>query len=199
MLAPAAPIVAIVYGEGEPVDPVLQAVTDHAAAQGLRLAGFVQRDVARPGRRRCDMVLRDLTSGDAILISEDRGEASRGCRLNVAELLRAMGLARAALDDAPDLLVANKFGRTEAEGGGIRPLVAEALERGVPVLVAVPERNLDAWRDFAGELSVSHRFDPGTANAADVADLLGLDGTPLRLDLAGAAMDEAMRVAQACR
>ena len=39
-------------------------------------------------------------------------------------------------------------------GFGMRDLIAQAVCMGIPVIVAVPERNLRGWREFAGELSV---------------------------------------------
>ena len=58
-----------------------------------------------------------------------------------------------SLDNNPALLVLNKFGKVEADGGGMRGLMAKALERDIPAIIGVPARNLDAWRNFAGEFS----------------------------------------------
>ncbi len=68
----------------------------------------------------------------------------------------------------------NKFGKTEAEGGGTRALIAAAVARGVPVLIAVPDRNLESWRAFAGELAVELRLEDLTG----AADLLAALGSP---------------------
>ena len=54
----------------------------------------------------------------------------------------------------PQLLVLNKFGKVECDGGGLRDLIASAIDRGIPVIIGVPRRNLDAWRNFAGEFAV---------------------------------------------
>ncbi|MGK3946480.1 DUF2478 domain-containing protein, partial [Streptomyces caeruleatus] len=51
------------------------------------------------------------------------------------------------------LLVLNKFGKIEAEGGGMCGVMAKALERGIPVVIGVPARNLEAWRNFADEFA----------------------------------------------
>lgn len=147
------PITAILYSEGRDVDPVMLRIASHLQAQGCALAGFVQRNTARPGRRRCDMVLEDLATGAEIAISEDRGAMARGCHLDLGELLRGAELGRAALSAGPDLLIINKFGKSEGDGGGFRPLISEALHREVPVLVAVPWRNIDSWRLFACDLA----------------------------------------------
>ena len=52
----------------------------------------------------------------------------------------------------------------------VRPqqaLVAMAVDRGIPVVIGVPIRNLAPWRDFAGGMSVEFRDDP-----SEVADWL---------------------------
>jgi hypothetical protein len=146
-------LTALVYADSALADRALRQVVRQYEAAGLRLAGVVQRDTPRAGRTGCDMTLEELSTGTAIAISQDRGPHARGCRLDLGEMARAIHLASAALPGAPDLLVLNKFGKTEVEGGGFRALIAAAIEHGVPVLIAVPYRNLDSWRAFAGELA----------------------------------------------
>lgn len=153
----AAPIAAMIYREGESdaADALLRRITDYLVKSGARLAGFVQRNPPREGQRRCDMVLVDLGSGTHIGIAEDRGPGARGCRLDIGELMRAMALAHRTLGADCDLLVVNRFGKTEANGGGVRSLIADALDRGIGVLIAVPERNVESWNAFAGDLAVA--------------------------------------------
>ena len=146
-------IIALVYSDSELADRFLRRVARCLDSAGRRLAGVVQRDTPRADRVGCDMTLEELSSGAAIGISQDRGPSARGCRLDLGELARAIHLVSVALKQSPDLLILNKFGKTEAEGGGFRALIAEAVELGVRVLVAVPYRNLDQWRAFAGEMA----------------------------------------------
>jgi nucleoside-triphosphatase THEP1 len=146
-------VTALVYADSAMADQALRRVVRHFEAAGLRLAGVVQRDTPRAGRTSCDMTLEELSTGVAIAISQDRGPLARGCRLDLSEMARAIQLASAALQGAPDMLVLNKFGKTEVEGGGFRALIAEAIQQGVPVLIAVPYRNIDPWRAFAGDLA----------------------------------------------
>ena len=153
------PVTALVYQDRATIDRTLRDLVRDLRARGLRLAGVVQRDVARADRRRCDMILESLSGGEPILISQDRGPHARGCRLVVHELLKAMQMVAAALETAPDVLILNKFGKTEAEGGGFRDLIAKAMELGIPVLVGVPRRNLEAWRDYAGSLGTEIDLD----------------------------------------
>ena len=190
-------ITALVYTDSAAADRALRGVVCRLEATGMRLAGIVQRDDPRAGRARCDMVLEELSSGEAILISQDRGPHARGCRLVVGELLRAMQIVAAALDRSADFLILNKFGKTEAEGGGLRDLIVQAVERDVPVLVAVPYRNLDTWRAFAGDLTREIHSD--ALAPAELAAALAAIGDTDRHDLAGQAEDSAEPIAGATR
>ena len=72
-----------------------------------------------------------------------------------------MALTEAGIDAGTRLLIVNKFGKREAEGGGFRPLIAAALERGLPVLVGLGERNAEAFDAFAGDMAET--LDPSEA------------------------------------
>lgn len=151
--APSHAITAILYEDGPEADRAMRRIYVCLTARGVFVAGFVQINEAQPGRSRCDMILHEMASGEEICISEDRGPHARGCKLNLPEMVRAEGLLTAALQRGPDLLIVNKFGKMEALGGGFRPQITSAVEAGVPVLIAVPRRNLEAWHAFAGGLS----------------------------------------------
>lgn len=168
------PIAAILYDEGRRVDCTMRMVVDYLINQGLTIAGFLQRDMPRAGRRRCDMVLEELASGELIGISQDRGPQARGCMLDIDELLRAEARAMAALATRPHLVAVNKFGKTEAEGGGFRQLIAAAMSSDIPVLTTVPRRNLEAWRAFVGSLAIEFEADHLPADAASACAKLGL-------------------------
>ncbi|RWG22949.1 MAG: DUF2478 domain-containing protein [Mesorhizobium sp.] len=150
---PDCPITAIVYSNGWEFEAFLQEITAIMAERGMRLAGLVQRSEPKPDRVKCDMHLRDLATGMLHGISDDRGPHARGCVLNTDRLLRACEAAEAELSRQTDLLVLCKFGKTEAEGGGFRALIAKALELSVPVLIGVPVINLVPFREYSADLA----------------------------------------------
>lgn len=135
-------------------DRFLAGIATRLAAEGLRLAGTVQGNVIRPGRARCDMDILVLPDGPLLRISEDRGNMARGCRLDAGMLETAVAATRRALPGA-DLLIVNKFGKQEAGGRGLAPLVAEAMERGIAVMLGVNGLNLPAFLGFAGGLATA--------------------------------------------
>jgi nucleoside-triphosphatase THEP1 len=149
-----APLCALVRDAEGAADAFLARVAERARVAGLRLAGALQSDARRPGRRRSDMVLRDLADGRRTLISEDRGDFAEACRLDAGGLTEAAARIERAIRAAPpDLALFNKFGKAEAEEGrGVRDAIAAALEAGASVLLSVAPDRVAALRTFAGEL-----------------------------------------------
>jgi len=168
------PITALVYTDSEAADQALRTIALTLLERGCRLAGLVQHNTPRPGRSRCDMMLEELSSGALLGISQDRGPLARGCALDVGQLLQAMQIVRAGLGQRPDLVILNKFGKTEAEGAGFRPLIGEALEAGLPLLIAVPWRNIESWRLFAGPLARELELEALPRDGEALCDRLGL-------------------------
>lgn len=131
-------------------DQVIAGLAERFSIAGLRLAGLVQTNVARPGRCRCDMVLRDLASGREIPISQDLGNDARGCRLDHGALEMAAHLVEASIVPGVDLVLINKFGKREAEGAGLRGAIAAAAGLEIPVIVGLAPENREAWDVFCG-------------------------------------------------
>ncbi len=152
------PLTALVYDEDFAIGQVFRAIAESAQGAGLRLGGVIEKAAPplAPGRK-CDMLLEDLASGEIIRISENRSALARGCRLDLDGLARACALVLGRLREC-DLVLLNKFGKTEAEGGGFRCIISDALALDIPLVIGVPRRNLAAWREFAGELSFERVF-----------------------------------------
>ena len=155
-------------------DACLAAACDALQRRGLRLAGTVQTNLERTQSHPCDMDLQVLPDGPVHRISQELGRAARGCRLDGDVLETAVVQAQQRLPGA-QVLIVNKFGKLESSGRGFVPLMAEALELGLPVLVGVNGLNLQAFLDFAGGAAVALPDDP--ARIADWAQ--GAVSTPL--------------------
>jgi len=141
--------------EAGQVDRLLSALATQLAARGIRLAGAVQSEVERHDRTRCDMTLRILNSDSNYSISADLGPLSQGCRLDSEALANAAweveSLLRAAPDDdLPQLLIVNKFSKSEAQGKGFAAVIALAMERGVPVLCGIGQLSSADFQSFTG-------------------------------------------------
>ena len=143
-------------GRGD-TDLLLHGFAQALIGRGLRPRGLVQVNTARADAGPCDMDVQVLPAGPVIRISQSLGPAARGCRLDPGALETAVGRVAASLDGGADCLIVNMFGKLEAEGRGFRPVIAEALSRGIPVIVGLNPLNAPAF----------HAFTAGTA--AEVA------------------------------
>ncbi|MDO9638934.1 MAG: DUF2478 domain-containing protein [Pseudotabrizicola sp.] len=158
-------------------DRLLARVAQRLAAAGVVLGGVVQVNTETDPDRPCLMDLRLLTDDSIVRISQSLGQHARGCRLDAAGLEDAAGRVDAALNAAPpQLLILNKFGKQEAEGRGFRPVIAQAMALGVPVLISVSEKNRAGFDLFAGTFAIAL----GTDEAAVMAWCQRQAGTQLR-------------------
>jgi len=147
-------------GDSDAVDRLIAGIAGRLAAAGVPLGGAVQ--VNKAGRGGCagEMRLSLLGLGEERVISQQLGAGAGGCRLDSGALELAVARMADSLPGAR-LVVFNKFGKQEATGRGVRPLIAEAVERDLPVLLAVSPEVEEAFHDFAGDLV--ERLTPETA------------------------------------
>jgi nucleoside-triphosphatase THEP1 len=135
-------------------DRVLRTVAETLLARGFRVRGVVCDHEPAADDHACDTALRLLPCGPVISISQKLGRNARGCRLDSDAFERVSAAVASGLADGADVLVLNKFGKREAEGGGLRQAIAGAVSAGVPVVIGVSERNHDSLLRFVAELGV---------------------------------------------
>ena len=145
-------LLAVAYDDGIAADRLLSDLGYALKDRHTAVRGLVQRNTFRRDRAKCDMELEELGSGATFQLSKDRGKHAGGCRLDREAIVSAAALIGPGLKDDCDLLIINKFGRSEAEGRGLRDIIAEAVEREIATVVGVPRRNLEVWGRFADGL-----------------------------------------------
>ncbi len=136
-------------------DIVLQDLAAALQAKGVRLAGAVQINTDLGPGCVCDMDLQILgDDGPEVRITQALGSGSKGCRLDTGALELAVARVETVLAQQPDMVILNKFARQEVIGKGFHGLIGTALAQGLPVLICVPDRFLDQFLDYAGEMAV---------------------------------------------
>lgn len=154
-MSEAMPILAAIRCSKEvPVDSLFCDVARAARSSGVRVAGVIQQALPDGASECGGLVLRDLVDGRATPITENRGAAATGCKLDPRGLAEVAARLEAALDAEPDLLIISRFGKAEAEGCGFRSAFGAAMLRGIHVLTAVRETNWADWELFHGGLGV---------------------------------------------
>jgi nucleoside-triphosphatase THEP1 len=147
-------IAAVTYGPDDDCDALLAVFAHEREAAGVKVAGLIQIN-AGAGCAELDMELEALGTGRRINICQDLGPGSvNACRLDPAGLAEAAAALRQALERPADLVVVNKFGRMEAEGGGLIAEIGAAVAAEMPLVIGVPLRFLPAWDAFADGMDV---------------------------------------------
>lgn len=140
----------MIYCPADDVSTALVLSVAHIRRAGLRLGGLLQRFGAEIAAGKREMLVEVLLSGEVIRLHDPRGPGVQGCVLDADGLARAAVALRAATMAHPDLLLAGRFGKEEAHGGGMRAELAEALTSGVPMLVPVRTDYSGSWQQFVG-------------------------------------------------
>jgi hypothetical protein len=148
-------LAAIVYERGFDLDTFLADVCGRLSAKGLRLGGLVQVASGIRGSRAASIMAVDLRSGRRFNIWEGPGARVSDCRLDEHRLVDAVPMIMSAIEERVDLVVVNRFGRAETHGGGLLTCVSAAVSVGIPVLTAVREPYVAAWRQYHCDLATS--------------------------------------------
>ena len=145
-----APITVLPHAKGDRTDHLLVIAAKRLRANGTPIAGVVQH--ARPGQAACcsDFYLEELMSGRPFEISQQLGREARGCRLDYEGLACVHAAVEESLNQGAEALILNRFGYSESQGGGLRPLIEIAVSRGIPVLIAVNTSYRAEWLAFCG-------------------------------------------------
>jgi hypothetical protein len=146
-------IAAIPLSDSGDIDSLLARVAGKYLGAGYRVCGFIQSEEKPEPERDGNLYLNVIDGHNAIQISQELGRCASGCRADTMALANANALIEQALDNDVDLLVLNRFGRCESEGGGLRSVIEKACMKEIPVLIPVRPKYLDQWHAFAADLA----------------------------------------------
>lgn len=142
---------AVLYRPQDDVDKLLADFAQDRLRAGERIGGVVQSNLKDEAGSKIGMEAIDLMTGRPVSICQPLGKGAMACKLDAGGLAEsAMAVAR-AVEAGVDLIVINKFSKQEAAGGGLRNELADAVVSGIPLLTAVPEKVIDAWKAFTGD------------------------------------------------
>ncbi|NQV83031.1 MAG: DUF2478 domain-containing protein [Rhodospirillales bacterium] len=119
---------------------------------GVRVGGLLQEKVpmGKEGMQRVEAI--DIATGRRIPVNQPTTETwrNRVCSLDVSALTETTASLRRAIADRVELMVVEKFGDAERDGEGLTEDVFQAIAAGIPVVIAVPDTNLDIWNERSG-------------------------------------------------
>jgi hypothetical protein len=144
------PLCILVYRREERPDAAITDAVARLQRDGFDVRGLLQEGTEGSTSGCATLFLEDIGSGRRVEIFQNRGRETRGCRLDASGLAEAAAWLREAIESRPEVLVLNRFGRQEAEGGGLGDEIAAAVVAGIPVIVPVNEMLLPEWDAFSG-------------------------------------------------
>ncbi|VTZ49508.1 Molybdenum ABC transporter ATP-binding protein [Methylocella tundrae] len=141
-------LAALVFEDSEAANGIVEAFARDVSLAGHRIGGVIQIADATQACDCRDTLLYDVETGERVSILQDLGRQSQSCRVDTSAIAHAAHLIATALERSPDLLFINRFGKLEIEGNGLLSEIGAAAVAGIPTLVCVPARFLEAWRRF---------------------------------------------------
>jgi len=147
-------IAALRYAPGDPVRDVLQSFAAHLKAQGASVHGLLQEKLFDDEGACTGVDAIDLATNQRIALSRPtRYELdNKVCSLNLGQLADATAVLRRALEQNADIVLVERFGKTERDGGGLADDLLALMASGTPTVVSVPEDEFEAWQRFSGGL-----------------------------------------------
>ena len=118
--------------------------------RGVPVGGLLQRFGGRLPSGKPSMWLDDVATGAVIRLDQPRGPGATSCTLDPSALASAACLLRNAANSGARVIVVPRFGSVEAEGGGLRMEIAEAVLSGAVVIIGVRPALLPDFEQFLG-------------------------------------------------
>jgi len=145
-------IVALQGASSSIIQAQLADIAGKLRSRGLRVVGLVEN--ASSGPNPCKtMELRSLDDGRVFSISQNLGPGSQACNLHSEGLALACAAVEQSIAKGADVAILSKFGKQEAQGGGLIDAFGASIAAGVPIVTSVSPALMTEWRRFAGDLS----------------------------------------------
>jgi hypothetical protein len=147
-------VAALVYQPGEDPDRSLSNFLHDLRIRGYNAAGLLQR--CRPG-------LQDAHDPVEFYLVPGGSTGARGAKQDTAARCSSAQLQHLCdrflqlLERRPDIAVLNRFGSLELCGLGLIEVLNTAIDRDVPVLIAVPDALFGSWLRTVQGLAVKLR------------------------------------------
>jgi len=162
------PIAGVVYERGAPIRDVMKAFVSELQAAGVNVHGILQEvpHEMDPTNAGCGVDAIDIKTGDHVaLVRPTQYELdNKICSMDVSMLAEASMILRRALDEHADIVVVEKFGKHEKDGGGLSDDLLAVMAESIPTLVSVPQIERESWKRFTGGL--------GTVLSCDLDEIL---------------------------
>jgi len=151
-------LAAVVSEDSNQADSAMDAVIGSLRTRGYQLVGLRQRLLGSCDNG-CGVRLQSIATGAYHKMTQDLGSGSTSCNIDSDALERLAQMTKDELHDGVDLVVVNRFGKRESQGGGFCSVFERAIDLGIPVLTVVNTAYLQSWLEYGGDYVTSLRAD----------------------------------------
>ena len=146
----AARVGVLLYDTSVEIDSILTSAVEQLRARGITVGGLLQRFGEQLPNGKYRMWVDDIATGQSIRLDKPRGAGACACIMDPNALAQVACMLRQVTETQPDLIIVNRFGHAEADGGGMRPEIADAVCSGAAVLLSARFIYQDALENFLG-------------------------------------------------
>lgn len=151
-------VVGVVYERGEPIREVMKGFVESLQSQGIDVHGILQEtptEVNVPAES-CGVDAIDIKTHSKVeLVRPTQYELdNKICSLDLSRLAEAAQILRRAISQNADIVVVEKFGKHEKDGGGLSDDLMAVISEPIPTVVSVPKDELASWNAFTGGMDV---------------------------------------------
>lgn len=140
---------------------LMRAFADELKEQGWRVGGIVQEVLKDGDGNMVGIDAIEIDTGNRFEINRptESDRENKTCSLNTLLLAEAGGALDLTIRSRADVVLIEKFGEQEQQGGGLADEILRSVSEGIPTLVAVPSGVRNTWREFTGEMGEEVDFD----------------------------------------
>lgn len=139
---------AIISEQGDTADSVIERVIAQLRREGKKVVGLRQYTSINDCLDGSSTVL-NIESGSTHSLSDASGADASCYTVNSKALERTAKDLLDLIGDIPDLIVINRFGQCESDGGGFCCVITQAIEQQIPLLTVVNSKWQQNWHDYA--------------------------------------------------
>jgi len=139
----------------QPLQNVLEDFIRTLKNDNINVQGILQKSVSNPDGSRLGVDGVDILTLERIALLRPTPYETNNklCSLNLAELSAATQIIRHAVETQADIAIVERYGKTEADGGGLADDLLALMSSGIPTLVLVSHDHWEAWQEFSGGLA----------------------------------------------
>lgn len=148
-------IAALYTGSSQTSKDVLKTFAKDLLSQGVLVHGLLQENILDAHGVRMGVDAIDIHTQNRIELMRPSPyeRKHKKCSLNLAQLSEATRILRRAVDEKADIVLVERYSKTESDGGGLADDLLNLMASGIPTVVSVLEDERAAWLRYCGGLA----------------------------------------------